>query len=54
MDLLERFDVSYYPSGKEEVALVLCVDRGSPSEHSPQRFNGGPMNLEVGLPCEPC
>lgn len=30
MDILKRFEVSYYPSGKEVVELVLCFDNGSP------------------------
>lgn len=30
MDILKRFEVSYYPSGKEAVELVLCFDNGSP------------------------
>ncbi|MGQ9628616.1 MAG: hypothetical protein ACUVV0_17150 [Anaerolineae bacterium] len=30
MDVLERFEVSYYPSGKEAVELVFCFDNGSP------------------------
>jgi len=30
MDILKRFEISYYPSGKEAVELVLCFDSGSP------------------------
>jgi hypothetical protein len=30
MDILKRFEVSYYPSGKDAVELVLCFDSGSP------------------------
>jgi len=30
MDILKEFEVSYYPSGKEAVELVLCFDSGSP------------------------
>ncbi|MFQ6015661.1 MAG: hypothetical protein ACE5NP_09475 [Anaerolineae bacterium] len=30
MDILKGFEVSYYPSGKEAVELVLCFDSGSP------------------------
>lgn len=30
MDILKRFSVSYYPSGKEAVKLILCFDSGSP------------------------
>lgn len=29
MDILKGFEVSYYPSGKEVVGLVLCFDSGS-------------------------
>jgi len=29
MDILKRFEVSSYPSGKEAVELVLCFDSGS-------------------------
>jgi len=29
MDILKRFEVSYYPSGKKAVGLVLCFDSGS-------------------------
>ncbi|HIE29115.1 TPA: hypothetical protein EYP66_17720 [Candidatus Poribacteria bacterium] len=30
MDILKRFEVSYYPSGREVVELVFCFDSGSP------------------------
>lgn len=30
MDILKKFEVSYYPSGKEAAELVLCFDSGSP------------------------
>ena len=30
MDILKRFEVSYYPSGKEAVELIFCFDTGSP------------------------
>lgn len=30
MDTLKGFEVSYYPSGKETVELILCFDNGSP------------------------
>ena len=30
MDILKRFEVSYYPSGREAVELVFCFDSGSP------------------------
>ncbi len=30
MDILKRFEVSYYPSGEEAVELTLCFDNGSP------------------------
>jgi len=30
MDILKEFEISYYPSGKESVELVLCFDNGSP------------------------
>jgi hypothetical protein len=30
MDILKEFEVSYYPSGREAVKLVLCFDSGSP------------------------
>jgi hypothetical protein len=29
MDILRKFEVSYYPSGKEAIELVLCFDSGS-------------------------
>lgn len=29
MDILKRFEASYYPSGKEALELVLCFDSGS-------------------------
>jgi hypothetical protein len=30
LDILKRFEVSHYPSGKEAVELILCFDNGSP------------------------
>ena len=30
MDILKRFEVSYYPSGREAIELVFCFDNGSP------------------------
>jgi hypothetical protein len=30
MDILKKFEVSYYPSGKNAVKMVLCFDSGSP------------------------
>ncbi|MFQ6042517.1 MAG: hypothetical protein ACE5PV_16810 [Candidatus Poribacteria bacterium] len=30
MDILKEFKVSYYPSGKEALELVLCFDSGPP------------------------
>ena len=30
MDILKRFEVSYYPSGREAAELVFCFDSGSP------------------------
>ena len=30
MDILKKFEISYFPSGKEAIGLVLCFDSGSP------------------------
>jgi hypothetical protein len=47
MDILKEFEVSYYPSGREVVELVLCFDSGSP-----YTFIKKSSALKVGKPIE--
>ncbi|MDZ7260949.1 MAG: hypothetical protein ONB05_02360 [candidate division KSB1 bacterium] len=30
MDILKKFEISYFPSGKEARELIVCFDNGSP------------------------